>query len=126
MLEKLAARDDLLLGVATGKSRRGLDKLLDGHELRGIFVTTQVADHHPSKPHPAMLQAALDETGMETAHAVMIGDTTFDMDMARAAGITGIGVEWGYHPAGDLDCAYMLRGWSDLGGCLDRIWRMPA
>ena len=59
MLDALAARDDLLVGVATGKSRRGLDKLLDGHGLRGLFVTEQVSDHHPSKPHPAMLLAAM-------------------------------------------------------------------
>ena len=89
MLETLAARDDLLLGVATGKSRRGLDKLLEGHGLTDMFVTQQVADDHPSKPHPAMLQAALAETGTQARDAVMIGDTTYDMDMARAAGLIG-------------------------------------
>ncbi|MDO5756677.1 MAG: HAD-IA family hydrolase [Rhodobacterales bacterium] len=126
MLETLAARDDLLLGVATGKSRRGLDKLLEGHGLTHMFVTQQVADYHPSKPHPAMLQAALAETGTEARDAIMIGDTTFDMDMARAAGLRGIGVEWGYHPTSDLRCDYTLASWRDLPGCLERIWGVPA
>jgi phosphoglycolate phosphatase len=59
LLETLHARPEFLLGVATGKSRRGLDGLLDGHELKGYFVTQQVADHHPSKPHPSMLKTAM-------------------------------------------------------------------
>ena len=126
MLEALAARDDLLLGVATGKSRRGLDKLLEGHGLIGMFATQQVADHHPSKPHPAMLHAALSETGTDPRDAVMIGDTTYDMDMARAAGLRSIGVEWGYHPAADLRADHMLAGWSDLPSCLAQMWGVPA
>ncbi|MFX0541766.1 HAD-IA family hydrolase [Roseovarius sp. S4756] len=126
MLETLAARDDLLLGIATGKSRRGLDKLIDGHGLQGLFLTRQVADHHPSKPHPAMLQTALNETGVSAADAVMIGDTTYDMEMARAAGIGTIGVSWGYHPAADLLSDHLLTDWSDLPACLDRVWGMPA
>ncbi len=101
-LEHLRAQDNTLLGIATGKSRRGLDVLLDAHDLAGYFVTQQVSDHHPSKPHPAMLETALSETGVEAARAVMIGDTTFDMDMARAAGIAGLGVAWGYHAADRL------------------------
>ena len=126
MLETLAARDDLLLGVATGKSRRGLDKLLEGHDLTGMFVTQQVADHHPSKPHPAMLHSALAETGTDPRDAVMIGDTTYDMDMARAAGLRSIGVDWGYHPAADLRADHMLTGWGDLPGALAQMWEVPA
>ncbi|WP_113911125.1 HAD-IA family hydrolase [Roseovarius dicentrarchi] len=126
MLEALAARDDLLLGVATGKSRRGLDKLLEGHGLTGMFITQQVADHHPSKPHPAMLHAALSETGSNAADAVMIGDTTYDMDMARAAGLRSIGVEWGYHPAADLRADHMLASWGDLPGALSQMWERAA
>lgn len=126
MLEALGARDDLLLGVATGKSRRGLDKLLEGHGLERAFVTQQVADFHPSKPHPAMLHAALRETGAEACDAVMIGDTTYDMDMARAAGIGTIGVTWGYHPAADLRADHVLRNWGDLPACLDALWEVPA
>ena len=96
-LDGLAARADTLLGVATGKSRRGLDKLLAGHGMQGVFVTEQVADFHPSKPHPSMLHAALQETGVPAEQAVMIGDTSYDMDMARSAGYAAIGVSWGYH-----------------------------
>ncbi|PVA10169.1 HAD family hydrolase [Pelagivirga sediminicola] len=122
MLEALSARDDLLLGVATGKSRRGLDKLLEGHGLQTMFVTQQVADFHPSKPHPAMIHAALAEAGVDAGDAVMIGDTTYDMDMARAAGIGTIGVEWGYHPAADLRADHLLSDWTDLPARLSAIW----
>lgn len=97
LLGRLAKLDNLLLGIATGKSRRGLTALLEGLDLPAQFITTQVADDHPSKPHPSMLQATLRESGAEAAHAVMIGDTSFDMDMAHAAGFKAIGVGWGYH-----------------------------
>ena len=97
LLRDLHARPTTLLGVATGKSQRGLDKLIEGHGLGGMFVTRQVADHHPSKPHPSMIRTALSETGVAPDRAVMIGDTSYDMDMARAAGIQSIGVGWGYH-----------------------------
>ncbi len=101
-LHRLAGRGDLRLAVATGKSRRGLDALLAHHRLDGLFTTLQVADDHPSKPHPAMILAALDATGVAAADAVMIGDTTFDVEMGRAAGVATIGVSWGYHPVADL------------------------
>jgi phosphoglycolate phosphatase len=94
-LDRLAGRAGVVLGVATGKSRRGLDHVLDAHGLRVYFATLQVADDHPSKPDPAMLRAALAETG--AGRAARVGDTTFDIDMARAAGMSGIGVAWGYH-----------------------------
>ncbi len=124
MLMSLAAREDLLLGVATGKSRRGLDKLIEGHGLEGVFVTEQVADFHPSKPHPAMLEAALAETGVAAQDAVMVGDTSFDMDMARAAGMRGIGVSWGYHDAARLAAAErIIDRFEDLPATLDDIWR---
>lgn len=90
------------LGVATGKSDRGLTSCLATHGLAERFVTLQTADRHPSKPHPAMLEAALAEAGAQASDAVMIGDTTFDMEMARAAGVRAIGVAWGYHGAQEL------------------------
>lgn len=90
------------LGVATGKSDRGLVACLTGHGLIDRFVTLQTADRHPSKPHPAMLEAALFEAGASAAHAVMIGDTVYDIDMARAAGVRAIGVDWGYHTPEEL------------------------
>ena len=123
VLEALHARDEVLLGVATGKSRRGLDKLLDGHSLRPLFVTQQVADDHPSKPHPSMLEAAMSETGVSARHAVMIGDTSFDMEMARAAGMLAIGVSWGYHAREKLTEAHVII--DDirlLPGLLDQVW----
>ena len=94
-----------LLGVATGMSRRGLDHCLATHSLSGHFITLQTADDHPSKPHPAMLEAALLDSGVEPHQAVMIGDTVFDMHMAGAAHVRGIGVEWGYHAPQELIAA---------------------
>lgn len=125
-LDALALRDDLILGIATGKSRRGLDRVLDAHGLRDRFVTTQVADDHPSKPHPSMLHAALRETG--AGRAVMVGDTTFDMDMAANAGLPGLGVAWGYHPAQALvasGAVQVLTGFAELPAALDALW-VPA
>lgn len=94
-----------LLGVATGKSRRGLDNLIKGHGLEGLFVTQQVADHHPSKPNPSMLNQTLADTGADRDRAVMVGDTSFDMEMAKAAGFYAIGVSWGYHEKARLASA---------------------
>lgn len=91
-----------VLGIATGKSQRGLEHCLAAHGLSALFATLQTADHHPSKPHPAMIMAALAETGADPDQTVMIGDTVFDMAMAEAAGVRGIGVDWGYHAAVEL------------------------
>ena len=91
-----------LLGVATGKSDRGLHSCLDTHGIKHRFVTLQTADRHPSKPHPAMLEEALAEAGADPADAVMVGDTTFDIEMACNAGVRAIGVAWGYHEAREL------------------------
>jgi phosphoglycolate phosphatase len=101
LLDRLRAQH-WLLGVATGKSDRGLDHCLAAHDLSGHFITRQTADRHPSKPHPAMLQAALDEALAQPEDAVMIGDTVFDIHMARAAGVRALGVAWGYHSAQEL------------------------
>jgi len=90
------------LAVATGKSDRGLAACLATHGITDLFVSLQTADRHPSKPHPAMLEAALFEAGAEQHQAVMIGDTSFDMMMARSAGVRALGVGWGYHGANEL------------------------
>lgn len=90
------------LAVATGKSDRGLAACLASHGITDLFVSLQTADRHPSKPHPAMLEAALFEAGASRDQAVMIGDTSFDMAMARSIGVAAIGVGWGYHGAGEL------------------------
>jgi phosphoglycolate phosphatase len=105
-----AVLDDLLaggwvLGVATGKSDRGLAHVLAAHGIGDRFVTLQTADRNPSKPHPAMLEAAMTEAGAVPGTTVMIGDTSFDMAMARAAGARAVGVAWGYHAIGELRLA---------------------
>lgn len=91
-----------LLGVATGKSRRGLDAVLGGHNLKNIFVTRQTADGHPGKPHPSMLYQAMAEVGVEAGNTLMLGDTSFDMAMAVNAGVHPLGVGWGYHSVAAL------------------------
>ena len=101
MLQGLKA-DGWLLGIATGKSDRGLRLCLERHGIHGRFMTLQTADRHPSKPHPAMIEAALAEVAAEPGASVMIGDTSYDMAMAKAAGVTAIGVAWGYHDAAEL------------------------
>ena len=96
-------RDDgWLLGVATGKSDRGLGLALDHHGLTDHFVTLQTADRHPSKPHPSMVATAMAEAGADSANTVVIGDTSFDIAMALNAGTRAVGVAWGYHDTIDL------------------------
>ncbi|WP_420142962.1 HAD-IA family hydrolase [Sphingobium sp.] len=94
-----------MLGVATGKSDRGLNLCLAHHGLLDRFVTLQTADRHPSKPHPSMLLTAMAEAGAEPATTVMIGDTSFDIAMGLAAGVRSIGVAWGYHLPDELIAA---------------------
>lgn len=97
--------DGWRLGVATGKSDRGLALILAAHGLTDRFVTLQTADRHPSKPHPAMALAAIAEAGATPESTVVIGDTSYDMAMAVAAGARGVGVDWGYHAPHDLNVA---------------------
>jgi len=94
---ELADRPDVVLGIATGKSRPGVDRLLDRFDLEDSFKTIQTADTSPSKPHPGMILSAIEETGATAADTVMIGDTSFDMEMACNAGAIPLGVAWGYH-----------------------------
>ncbi len=112
-----------LLGVATGMSDRGLIHCLASHGLSDYFVTIQTADRHPSKPHPAMLEAALFEAAAAPGEAVMIGDTVFDIEMAANTGVRGIGVDWGYHDAAELTAAgasYVAMTPAQLGEYLTR------
>lgn len=101
LIEELAGAG-WLLGVATGKSDRGLVHCLETHGLTAHFITLQTADRHPSKPHPSMIEACLVATCASAHEAVMIGDTSFDMEMAVNAGVRAIGVDWGYHHPRDL------------------------
>jgi phosphoglycolate phosphatase len=101
-IETLGEREDIILGIATGKSRRGVDRLFKREGWETHFLTVQTADDHPSKPHPAMILAAMEEAGVGPERTVMVGDTTFDVEMALAAGSGALGVAWGYHPVAEL------------------------
>ena len=105
MIDALAREDGVVLGIATGKSRRGVDRLLEREGWDKHFVTIQTADEHPSKPHPSMLTKAMDETGATPHQTIMIGDTTYDIEMARAANVGALGVTWGYHLPQELEDA---------------------
>lgn len=91
-----------LLGVATGKSRRGMERTIAKFGLEEFFVTVQTADGHPSKPHPAMLEQAMADVGAAPHETVLVGDTTYDIVMARSARAHGLGVTWGYHAVEEL------------------------
>jgi phosphoglycolate phosphatase len=101
-IQALSQRDDVVLGLATGKSRRGVDALFERLDLASHFITIQTADGHPSKPHPSMIRTAIAEAGVRSADTVMIGDTTYDIEMACNAEVAGIGVAWGYHDIVEL------------------------
>ncbi len=104
LLDALEA-DGWLLAVATGKSDRGLRHCLESHGIHARFVSLQTADRHPSKPHPAMALAAIAEAVAVPRSSVVIGDTSFDMGMALAAGAGAIGAGWGYHKPDELAAA---------------------
>ena len=115
----LAARPDTLLGIATGKSRRGVDRVLAAHGWEATFATIQTADGHPSKPDPSMIRAALAETGVAADATIMVGDTSFDMAMAVAAGVTPLAVGWGFHDVAALRAA-------GAAACVDTFAAMMA
>jgi phosphoglycolate phosphatase len=94
--------DGWLLGVATGKSDRGLRHCLESHGLAGRFVSLQTADRNPSKPHPAMALAAMADVGADPHRTIFVGDTGWDMGCARNAGVGAIGAGWGYHEVEEL------------------------
>ncbi|MCA3599412.1 MAG: HAD-IA family hydrolase [Methylobacterium sp.] len=96
LLAELAASEPHCLGIATGKSQRGVRAILDSYGWEGMFRVIQTADDAPSKPHPGMIENACRETGIAPARTVMIGDSSFDMKMAKAAGAYAIGVGWGF------------------------------
>ncbi len=104
-ISALAARDDVTLGIATGKSKRGVTRLFDREGWHAHFLTIQTADDHPSKPHPSMILRAMAEAGVGPDATVMIGDTAFDIEMARNAGVGALGVGWGYHAVERLHAA---------------------
>ena len=112
--------DGWTLAVATGKSDRGLASCLAGHGIADLFSSLQTADRHPSKPDPAMLRAAMAECGATAADTVMIGDTSFDMIMARRASVRAVGVDWGYHEPEELRASGAL----GVADTMDRLREM--
>ena len=104
VLELLDALEDdgWLLAVATGKSDRGLKHCLELHDIHARFISLQTADRHPSKPHPSMVEQAIADAGAAPETTFVVGDTSFDMAMAAAAGAAPIGAGWGYHDAEEL------------------------
>ena len=115
----------ILLGVATGKSRRGLEATLERHGLIDRFVSLKTSDDGPGKPNPTILLDAMRELGVEPENTVMIGDTVFDISMAANAKVTAIGVDWGYHEVSELKSAgaeTILQSFHQLEGSLRTIW----
>lgn len=92
----------LTLAVATGKSMRGLQAALAKHQIGGFFATLQTGDHGPGKPHPDMLERAIAETESRPTTTLMVGDTTFDMEMGSRAHVRTVGVSWGHHTVAAL------------------------
>lgn len=125
-LDALALDENLLLGIATGKSQRGLKNILALHGIRDRFVTLQTADDAPSKPHPAMVQQAMAATGVRPEDTIVIGDTTFDILMAGNAGVHALGVDWGYHQSADLveaGASAVLADFGDVSGAVSALWQ---
>lgn len=114
VIEDLAAQD-YFLAVATGKSRRGLDRVLQETGLGPVFHATRCADETFSKPHPQMLMDIMDYLGVVAADTLMVGDTEYDVQMARSAGADALGVGYGVHEPerlyqhGALHCLQQIR-----------------
>ena len=128
-LEWLDDREDVLLGIATGKSRRGVAHLLDRHGWHDVFSVIQTADDAPSKPHPGMILQAMRETGVGPDDMVMVGDSSFDMAMARAAGALPVGVSWGFQPVAALTEAGagpIVHSYAELEAALQEFLDAPS
>lgn len=113
-----------ILGIATGKSGRGLRKTIENHGIAEHFVTIQTADGNPSKPHPEMLEKAMAEAGAKPSNTIMVGDTSFDMEMSRNALVRPLGVSWGYHPSDELSQAgacVVADMYDDIAPLVERI-----
>jgi phosphoglycolate phosphatase len=106
------------LAIATGKGRQGLDQVLEYTQLGGRFHTTRCASETFSKPHPLMLEEILQQLGMEANQALMIGDTEYDMEMAKNAGMDSLAVTYGVHEVNRL-----LK--HNPVGCIDDINELP-
>ena len=120
-LAELKRQSGLKLGIATGKSRKGAEFIVARHGWQGLFDTVQSADDAPSKPHPGMIQRAMAETGAAPARTAMVGDSSFDIEMAVAAGVVPVAVSWGFQPVEKLvalGARYVLREFPELPAAL--------
>jgi phosphoglycolate phosphatase len=110
------------LGMATGKSRRGIERNEDFFGWQGLFDATFCGDDGPSKPHPFMIERNMEVVGARPHETIMIGDTGHDIGMARAAGVYAIGVSWGFHTVAELEAAGahdIVHSYDDLNARLD-------
>lgn len=129
LLRRLQARDDVLIGIATGKSQRGVRHIIDQFGLEGVFSTIQTSDDAPSKPHPGMILQAMAETGASPEETVMIGDALFDIEMAHAAGVKVAAVSWGFQPKAVLERAKphaIVNDFNELEATLGSFWQDRA
>lgn len=124
LLGGLSQRPATVLGIATGKSRRGADYIVERHGWSELFKTIQTADDAISKPHPEMILRAMAQTGARPERTLMLGDSTFDMEMAVAAGVTPVAVSWGFQPVAALQAAgarHVIQSCAELTGIVDRL-----
>jgi phosphoglycolate phosphatase len=126
LLGELAERDDVRLGIATGHLSYAITPALERFGWHKHFCTVQTVDKAPSKPHPGMVLQALGEAGVKADDAIMIGDTAFDMEMARAADVHAIAVSWGYHRPDRLHGAGASRVVHDMSELRECIFESIA
>ena len=124
-VQRLAGREEVLIGMVTGKSRRGVDAVLGHHGLREAFAIVRTADDCPSKPHPAMVLECCAQTGIDPEATLVVGDTVFDMAMAVAAKAIPLGVGWGYHQPDELIDAGAHRVLNNFDELDEAIAAMP-
>lgn len=129
LLRRLQARDDVLIGIATGKTQRGVRHIIDQFGLEGVFATIQTSDDAPSKPHPDMILQAMRAVGADLEDTVMIGDAVFDIEMAHAAEVKPIAVNWGFQSRAVLEAARpyaMVDSFVELEETLAGLWQGVA
>lgn len=122
LLTALSEHNEVCLGIATAHASHAITPALERFGWLNHFCTVQTSDKAPSKPHPAMVLQALDEAGVQAKDAIMIGDTAFDIEMARAACVRGVAVSWGYHPPDRLYGAGASRVVNDMGELRDHLF----
>ncbi len=123
LLDRLK-REGWRIAMATGKSRRGVDTIIAMHRWADLFDSTHCSDDGPGKPHPSMLIEAMKVLGMDRRDTVMVGDTAFDMQMARSAGVRAVGVAWGFHTRQEVErggADWIAESFEALGAELERF-----